>query len=162
MALARLDSAMHCHMEGRSEAREATAAQPCPPLPADRHQTLRVRAWVLDVSLSNGLGNRTSGPLVLSPSTDKLPRVYLQQLISVSVSIVDLCIAHSRKASNAPCTLAKREKKSFQVPAKTVKRNVTDLRGNDFQAAGPATAEKARRQILVKSVGSMTDLHFME
>jgi len=86
VALARLDSAMHCHMEGRSEAREATAAQPCPPLPADRHQTLRVRAWVLDVSLSNGLGNRTSGPLVLSPSTDKLPRVSATADISVSVN----------------------------------------------------------------------------
>jgi len=32
-----------------------------------------------------------------------------------------ICTVHSRKASNALCTLVKREKKkSFQVPAKTV------------------------------------------
>ena len=44
--------------------------------------------------------------------------------------IVDLYIAHNRKASNALCTLVEREKKSFQVPAKTVERNVTDLAGS--------------------------------
>ena len=38
--------------------------------------------------------------------------------MSMTVPIADF-IAHNRKASNALCTLVKREKKSFQVPAKT-------------------------------------------
>jgi len=45
--------------------------------------------------------------------------------VSVSKSIVDLYIAHNRKASDALCTLVKREKESFQVPAKTVKGTCT-------------------------------------
>jgi len=51
-------------------------------------------------------------------------------------------MAHNRKAFNALCTLAKREKKSFQLPAKTVKGTQS---GNEFQAAGTPATEKARR-----------------
>jgi len=51
--------------------------------------------------------------------------------------IVDLYIAHNRKASNALSTLVKEETKSFQVPAKTVERNVTDLAGSLVTSCRP-------------------------
>jgi len=49
------------------------------------------------------------------------PHVCGMTLASMSMSIVDIYIAHDRKASNALCTLVKPEKKSFQVLAKNVK-----------------------------------------
>ena len=51
-------------------------------------------------------------------------------IVSMSMSVADLCIAHIRKASNALCTLIEREKKSFSRPGENGQRNMTDLAGS--------------------------------
>ena len=51
---------------------------------------------------------------------------FFSVIMSMSVPVVDLSPAHNRKASNALCTLVKREEKSFGVPMKTVKGQQND------------------------------------
>jgi len=79
---------------------------------------IRVVKFTVGRSLCRRLLIREDRQLLEESSTDLLGLCPRHRL---SVSIVDLYTAHNRKASNSLCTLVEREKKSVQVPAKTVK-----------------------------------------
>jgi len=82
---------------------------------------IRVVKFTVGRSLCRRLLIREDRQLLEESSTDPLLGLLgLCPRHRLSVSIVDLYTAH-RKASNSLCALVEREKKSVQVPAKTVK-----------------------------------------